>query len=281
MQTAPRKRKPTAPPMSPPAAITEDAIRGYLAVLSSKGRTRDTIHMYSTRLRSLWEFLPQEKLVYPKTLGEWQASLLQHGYSAETVNIYLSAANGLLDYIGRRDLQLMTRLKAVRGVPPELTRREYLRLLQTAKALERERTYLLIKTFALTGIQTVDLSKVTAEAVKAGRFLLTFEGEQRSVVIPRCLQQELTDYIGRKGISSGPVFLTRNGNAIQRTQVTAEIQAMSRDARVEEAKCKPRCLRKLYMVTQAEIERTVRVLAMQSYEQLLETEQFTIGWSEA
>ena len=39
-----------------------------------------------------------------------------------------------------------------------------------------------------------------------------------------------------------------------RTQVTAEIQALGHDARVEEGKCNPRCLRKLCQATQAEID---------------------------
>ena len=39
---------------------------------------------------------------------------------------------------------------------PELTRTEYLRLLQTARALNRERVYLLVKLFGTTGL-TVQL----------------------------------------------------------------------------------------------------------------------------
>ena len=41
-----------------------------------------------------------------------------------------------------------------------------------------------------------------------------------------------------------------------------------------------RGLRKLYLGTQAEIERAVRALAERSYEQLLDTEQLAIGWGD-
>ena len=62
--------------------------------------------------------------------------------------------------------------------------------------------------------------------------------------------------------------------------MTAETQSLSRDARVEEAKCNPRCLRKLYLATRVEVERGVRLLAEQSYERMLDTEQLAAGWAE-
>ena len=84
--------------------------------------------------------------------------------------------------------------------------------------------------------------------------------------------------IRRRGLLSGPVFVTRNGKAMSRTQVTAEIQSLSRDARVEAAKCTPRGLQRLYRATQAEIENDIRLLTARSYEQMLNTEQLAVGW---
>ena len=59
-----------------------------------------------------------------------------------------------------------------------------------------------------------------------------------------------------------------------------EIRALSQTARVAEEKCNPRCLRKLYQATQAEIDRSVRLLAEQAYERMLDTEQLAAGWTE-
>ena len=75
-------------------------------------------------------------------------------------------------------------------------------------------------------------------------------------------------------------FVTRNGKAMSRTQVTAEIQSLCRDARVDEAKGNPRCLRKLYLATRTDIERSVRLLAEQAYERVLDAEQLAAGWGE-
>lgn len=46
------------------------------------------------------------------------------------MNTHLSAANGLMEYMGRRDLQLVGALEADKGLQPELSRVEYLRLLR-------------------------------------------------------------------------------------------------------------------------------------------------------
>lgn len=263
-----------------PAAITEDAIQRYLSDLIDKGRSEDTVKVYHTKLRSFYEFLPPDKKVFQETLLAWRDILLNKGYSPSTVNTYLSAANGLLEHMGRRDLQMIERLEVEPDARLELTRGEYLRLLQTAKALNRERTYLMIKTFALTGIRVGELHRMTVEAVETGRLLVTENGEQRFVEIPGCLRKELSTYSRRHGISAGPVFLTRNMQALRRTQVTTEIQSLSYDAQVEGPKCTPRSLRKLCLSTQAEIERNVWLLAKQSYERMLDTEQLTVGWDE-
>jgi len=76
------------------------------------------------------------------------------------------------------------------------------------------------------------------------------------------------------------VFVTRSRRPLRRTQVTGDIQSLSGAARVAPEKCNPRCLRKLYLVTQAEIDRGVRLLAEQAYDRLLDTEQLAVGWDE-
>lgn len=262
------------------AVIAPEEIRAYLDDLSHRGRSRGTVQMYSAKLRAFYGSLPPDKWVGPDTLADWRSALLEGGYSPSTVNTHLSAVNGLLEYIGRRDLQLVGQLDAAPAVQPELTRAEYLRLLQAARTLEKERTYLLVKVFALLGIRLGELNQLTVERVKAGRLPLLDSGERQYIPFPASLRGELLDYIRRQGLRTGPVFVTRNGKAMSRTQVTAEIQSLCRDARVDEAKGNPRCLRKLCQATRAEIARSVRLLVEQSYERMLDTEQLTAGWSD-
>ena len=259
--------------------ISREMIQGYLDMLLEKGRSPETVHLYRAKLEALYTYLPLSGYLDQNSLKAWREALL-HRYSPSTVNTHLSAANGLLAYLGRRDLQLAERLEPDGELSPELTRAEYLRLLQAAKVLGRERAYFLIKVFALTGLRVRELPQVTAEAVAAGQLLLTRQGTRQAVSIPACLQEELLCYIRRVRIGSGPVFVTRNGKSLRRTQVTAEIRALCRDARVDAEKGNPRCLCKLYRTTLWDMEQSARRMAAQSYERMLETEQLSTGWEE-
>ena len=147
----------------PGAELSMETIRAYLADLSGRGRRKGTVQMYSAKLRALYDYLPPDKQISRGTLAAWRAFLLEAGYSPSTVNTHLSAANGLMEYMGRRDLQLVGQLEADKGLQPELSRVEYLRLLQAARILEKERTYLLVKIFALAGIRVGELPQVTVE----------------------------------------------------------------------------------------------------------------------
>ena len=75
----------------------------------------------------------------------------------------------------------MGQLEAAPEAQPELTRTEYLRLLQVARTLDRERAYLLVKVFALTGLRLGNLHQMTVEAATEG-WLWTDAGSREQVI---------------------------------------------------------------------------------------------------
>ena len=276
METALQDR--TAAPAE--LTVTWEEVCRYLDSLAARGRRRETIQVYRPKLEAFYHFLPEDKRVAADTLELWRAALLREGYSPGTANTHVSAANGLLAYLGRRDLQLIGQLDTEEEIQPELRRTEYLRLLATARNLGRERTYLMVKVFALTGIRVSELNRVTVRAVEEGRVLTACDGRAQYVLIPACLRKELTVYLRRVGITAGPVFVTRSGRPMRRTQVSGEIRTLCRDARVDGDKSNPRCLRRLYQVTQERIRDSVQILAEQAHERMLEEEQLTVGWEQ-
>ena len=276
METALQDR--TAAPAE--LTVTWEEVCRYLDSLAARGRRRETIQVYRPKLEAFYHFLPEDKRVAADTLELWRAALLREGYSPGTANTHVSAANGLLAYLGRRDLQLIGQLDTEEEIQPELSRTEYLRLLATARNLGRERTYLMVKVFALTGIRVSELNRVTVRAVEEGRVLTACDGRAQYVLIPACLRKELTVYRRRVGITAGPVFVTRSGRPMRRTQVSGEIRTLCRDARVDGDKSNPRCLRRLYQVTQERIRDSVQILAEQAHERMLEEEQLTVGWEQ-
>ena len=166
-------------------------------------------------------------------------------------------------------------------VQPELSRREYLRLLSAAKQLGKEKSYLLIKTLGGAGMRIQELPQLTVEALESGVVELEYHNsrQRRVLHLPEGLRTELRDYVRREGKEHGPVFATREGEPMPRTSVNYFISSVSRDARVSEEKATPRCLWKMYQETCQEIRSNVAVLIEQSYQRMLEEEQLVMGWN--
>ena len=205
---------------------------------------------------------------------------MKAGYAPSTINSYLSVNNAYLDFVGHREYQLANQLKLETEIQPELTRTEYLRLLQTARALDREKVYLLVKLFGTTGLTVQELDKVTVEAVKDGKLTVIFSRNKQVLRIPEGLQKELLDYAKRNGYLSGPIFLTKEGTPMSRTYVSTIIRQLCTAAKVPEEKGNPRCLKRLYQSTRAGIEDNIALLVEQAHNRLLEQEQLEIGWDE-
>ena len=259
--------------------VTTESIDGYIAAIEKNGKSAGTIEEYRRNLHLLYEFLPENKRLRWDTLSRWRASLLDRGYTPRTVNARISAANSYLAFCGRRDLQLMRQLRVEKYHAPELSRVEYLRLLQTARLMNRERLYLLIKLFGTTGLPVQGLQQVTVETVQDGVIRKASGGKQHEYHLPACLREEILDYAWRNGIRAGQVFLTSTGKPLRRTNVADSIRRLCHDAQVPEEKGNPRCLQQMYRSTQAHILQTISQLVQQTYNHLLENEQLAVGWA--
>lgn len=80
-----------------------------------------------------------------------------------------------------------------------------------------------------------------------------------------------------EGIPSVPIFCTRDGKPIDRSDVTMAIQCLRAMACVPGEKDSPRCLRRLYQTTRSGIERNIALLVEQAQDRLLQEEQLPLG----
>lgn len=269
-----RRQQPSGVPVS------QEDIQSFLAAYENLDRAEGTLQFYQRKLRRFYQDLPEDKIIRPNTMKNWQEKLLQDGYAPGSVNAFLSAANSYLDYIGHREYQLAGQLKEERPPQPELSRAEYLHLLRTARALDKEKVYLLIKVFASTGLFAQELPVVTVEAVREGKIICDQNRYKQIVTVPGCLRKELLDYARKNGILTGPIFRTRDGRPMHRTYVSAAIRNLCEEAKVPREEGNPKCLRKLYLSTRAGVESNVSLLVEQAMERMMEQEQFMIGWEE-
>ena len=254
--------------------LTFEMVEIFLNHLRAKGCKPGTLAKYRNVLLQMLSDLPGNRMPERGKLLLWRDSLLTRGYTPRTVNSYVSIANSLFVFLERRDLQINTLQRVDDSDQPELTRMEYLRLLQAAKFLEKERLYLLVKVFGSIGIPVQELEMLTVEAIKRGKVT----GGRQELRIPSGLKRELLAYAEREGVTKGPVFITKGGLPLNRTNLTMALKQLCKTAQVEEEKATPRCLRKLCVDMQMEIFENFRQLAEQSYDRLLEAEEVTVAW---
>ena len=264
----------------PELVLTPELIDNFVSHLKEQKYIKGTVERYERDLKQFYANLPEDKRIYRDTLANYREKMLADGYAPRTANLCISAANSLFRYLGLKEYQLDNQLRPQNENLPEISRSEYLRLLHTARALDRECEYLLIKLFASTGITITEVPKVTVEAVEAGRIETQPSNNKQVIRLPHCLQKELLDYTVRNGIYQGPIFLSRGGKTMSRTNITQKIHRICTMSGVPEEKGNPRCLKKLYQTTRAGIEANFDLLVEQAMERQMEAEQESIGWKE-
>lgn len=196
--------------------------------------------------------------------GAWKAALLEAKLAPATINVKLAAVNRFLVFLGWpafrvKPLRIQRRL--FRDDSRELTRPEYLRLLETARTQGRERLALLLETICGTGIRVSEVRYVTVEAVYRGRAEISLKGKIRTILLPGKLCRKLLKYARKQKIASGEIFLTRNEKGISRRQIWAEMKALCDKAGVAPSKVFPHNLRHLFARTFYRVCRDVAKLA--------------------
>lgn len=260
--------------------LTRSDIDLYLQDVASRGCKQGTLENYRRSLLNFFDWLPEGKQVSREKVYEYQEYLIGK-YTSRTVNMKMTAINGILGFLDLREYQSTVKASVDdTAIQPELSRNEYLRMLSAAKAIGDERLYLIIKLFGTTGIAVQEFDKVTVEAVRSGT-IVTFPNRNRLALrIPACVQSELLEYAKEKGVKSGPIFLTREGRPLGRTTLSNMVPHIARYAKVEENKCTPRCLQKRYAETWDTIKSNVNVMLQMTYDKLLEQEQVIYGWQD-
>ncbi len=256
--------------------LTPELIENFLGYMKEANKTSMTIECYRRYLNELYDFLDDEKIIAVETVTAWREGLRNKGYANSSINLRISAVNSLLRYTSGYTMILRTSAKSeFDGEKREITRPEYLSILATAKKNGRDQEYLLIKCFASVNLNIRDLVNLTVDACKEGSVVST---EGNAVLIPQCICKELLAYAARRHITEGPVFITRNGNVLDRSNITKMIHNMARESGIPQEKCSPRTLHRLYNATKKSIEDKIRPIYLETYDKLLANEQTMIGW---
>lgn len=234
----------------------------YAAYLQEQERAANTIQKYLHDLTALLDYLGGRPLT-KTVLVEWKKELIHH-YAPSSVNVMLSALNSFLSFMGWQGLAVHF-LKIQKTIfcdeRRELSREEYVRLVHTAERQGKEQLSLVLQTICSTGIRVSELRYITVEAVQIGRADISNKGKRRSIFLSEKLRRLLKSYTKKKQIHTGPVFVTRSGRPLDRSNIWRAMKALCSSAGVTPEKVFPHNLRHLFARTFYTLEKDLSRLA--------------------
>ena len=243
--------------------LTENQIAAFATYLKSEEKSENTIEKYIRDVRAFSAYVGKAEIT-KETVIAYKNKLVSDNYAVRSINSMVASLNGLFSFLGWADLKVKS-IKLQRQIycpeEKELTKAEYMRLVNTAKQKGNERLNLLIQTICGTGIRVSELQYITVESVKCGEAVVSLKGKTRSVFIVRELQKKLLQYATKQKITSGAIFITRSGKPMSRTNIWREMKSLCEQAGVNPGKVFPHNLRHLFARTFYGIEKDIAKLA--------------------
>lgn len=242
--------------------ITGEMVRQYGDYLKEDEKSVHTVEKYQRDLKKFVIYL-NGRCVTKELIIKFKEELLER-YTINSVNSILASLNRFMGFAGWHEFKVK-QLKKQRQVycpeEKELTREEYFRLIRTAKSEGKEKIGLIMQTIGSTGIRISELQNITVQAVRCGVAQVNCKGKNRQVLLPGKLVSKLMHYIRKEQIKSGPVFVTRRGNPLNRSNIWKEMKKICRLAGVNEKKVFPHNLRHLFARSYYKMEKDIAKLA--------------------
>jgi len=242
--------------------ITIDLIEEYTKFLIDEEKSQATLEKYIRDIAEFGAWVKDEEISKEKVLD--YKGYLTENYAPASVNSMLSSINSFFEHnewyeLRVRSLKIQKRIFADKD--KELSKAEYERLLKAAKRKNNEQLNLLMQTICSTGIRVSELRAVTVSAIKARQATIDCKGKMRVIILPNNLCKMLMRYIKECNIISGPVFVTRNGRPLDRSNIWRLMKNLCDDAGVPKNKVFPHNLRHLFARTYYSLEKDIVRLA--------------------
>ena len=228
--------------------ITNEQLQEFKEYLKNEERESSTIAKYLHDVQVFVGWLGEKEITKEKLTG-YKEYLIEKKYNPKTINGILSAINKFLTFVGQSELKvkyLRIQRQLFRHSNKELTQAEYLKLINKAQELGKERLSLLMQTICATGIRVSELKYINIETVKAGKAEISLKGKIRTILLTGKLCKKLLKYAKRQKITSGEIFITRSGRGLGRKQIWAEMKALCKKSGVAAGKVFPHNLRHLF-----------------------------------
>lgn len=242
--------------------ITQDLIEQYKNHLINEEKASATLEKYMRDIKVFSDWISGSE-VNKRIVLDYKEYLIGK-FAPASVNSVLSSLNSFFEFNNWHEMKVKM-LKIQKQIfsqkDKELSKAEYERLLDAAKAKSNERLYLLMQTICSSGIRVSELQYITVEAVKLKKATINCKGKMRIVILPKELCRMLTEYAKTQNITSGSVFITKTGKPLDRSTIWKMMKALCESAKVSEYKVFPHNLRHLFARTFYTLQKDIVRLA--------------------
>ena len=236
-------------------------IREFYDYLCNEEKSDATIMKYMRDVRKFQVYIGEREIT-KSLVASYKTLLISQGYKASSVNSMLASVNSFLNFMELPQCKVkIVRMqrKIYLDEDKELTKAEYMRLLNAAG--DNEQLKMILQSICSTGIRVSEIKYFTVEAVKYGSINIRCKGKVRTILLPGKLRKLLLDYARKRRIRCGLIFVTKNGHAIDRSNIWKKMKALCTKAKVSASKVFPHNLRKLFARTFYTIEKDIAKLA--------------------
>lgn len=241
--------------------LSTEQINEYAKYLRREEKSAATQEKYLRDVQAFRVYLGGVEITKETVMG-WKKHLVDQRYAVRSINSMLASVNSLLDYLGLSACKvknIRTQRQTYSTEDKELTKAEYLRLLEVSK--KNEQLNLVLQTICGTGIRVSELRYFTVEAIRHGEVIVDCKNKTRTILIPGKLKNILLNYAKRHGITEGFIFVTRSGKPLNRSNIWSAMKKLCQAAGVKPSKVFPHNLRKLFARTFYGIEKDIAKLA--------------------
>lgn len=242
--------------------LTNELIKNFRRYLIEEEKATATVEKYIRDINVFADWLGEKELD-KETVLIYKENLTKN-YAPASVNSILSSLNSFFTFnewynLKVKNLKIQKQIFANKD--KELTKEEYERLLTAAKSKGNEQLYFLMQTICSTGIRASELCYITVESLKAQKAQINLKGKMRVVILPKELCKMLLKYSREQKITSGSVFVSRNGKPLDRSNIWKMMKALCESAGVARAKVFPHNLRHLFARTFYSLQKDIVRLA--------------------
>ena len=171
--------------------VREEDMNEFRYYLQERENSEATIEKYMRDVRKFMTFAGTDQPVGKEKLLEYKEWLIEN-YAVSSVNSMLVALNQFLVFQEKGRLRLR-RIKVQRMdtlcMDKALDKREFLKLVRTARQYGKDQIAMIMETICATGIRVSELKFFHVENIRNGVVRVWNKGKYRMVILPELLRK--------------------------------------------------------------------------------------------